>query len=322
MEYSGDDSDCGLQESCSSSSDALSMDVPSEPEAMDVAEVCETQLQASRQEGLLPRTMTWACHLLDVLTQLVPVAELRKTLLAQQTETSFSTYCSGIGCPEIALLCLSRAAEIFGGFEMHVSCSSTCDIDSSCRLVLAKRQGGAHIFQDLFHQFPGWERDANLAPAEQVARLKAFYRPGVACPCSAHAQLCSEPPVDGHVLGSPCQPWSRYGRRLGHSDARTCVFYAWMAKVLVDQPRWGVHENVIGFDVSFMEEILCPVYHIFHFHISPADLGCSLVNRPRLYSVLLHRTKTTAVRDAQARRHVLAGITNYFSIVSSKNFLP
>ena len=197
-----------------SSSEALSMDVQSEPEAVDAAEFC-------RHEASLPWSMTWACQLLGALAELVPLADLKKTFLAQGRQTFFSTYCSGIGCPEIALLCLSRAAEVFGGFEVHVSCSSTCDIDSSCRLVLAKRLPGAHIFQDIFHHFPGWDRDPTLTPSEQVARLKAFYRPGAACPCSAHSQSCSQRPVDGHVLGSPCQPWSAYGRRWGHSDART-----------------------------------------------------------------------------------------------------
>ena len=302
--------------SSASSSGALSMDVASEPEATDVAVVSDTQLQASRQEGLLPWSMTWASHLVCALTELVPVADIKKTFLAQGRQTFFSTFCSGIGCPELALQCLTRAAQIFSSFDVHVSASSACDINSSCRLVLAKRVPGAHIFKDIFHEFPGWARDATLTPSEQVARLKAFYRPGVARPCSAHSQPCLEPPVDGHVLGSPCQPWSAYGRRLRHSDARTCVLYAWMAKVLVDQPRWGVHENVRGFDLSFMEQILSPVYRILHFQISPADLGCSLVKRPRLYSMLLHRTKTTVVRDPEARPRV-AGfflITNIASL--------
>ena len=78
--------------------------------------------------------------------------------------------------------------------------------------------------------------------------------------------------------------------------------------MLVDQPRWGVHENVKGFDLSFLEQTLGPVYRVVHFEISPADLGCSIVRRPRLYSVLLHRRKTTAARDPEAGPH-RAGMT-------------
>ena len=44
----------------------------------------------------------------------------------------------------------------------------------------------------------------------------------------------------------------------------------------------AIHENVIGFDIKILEEILQDLYFIVHIRVSPAMAG-ELVSRVRIY---------------------------------------
>ena len=59
------------------------------------------------------------------------------------------------------------------------------------------------------------------------------------CSIRYHGGDCICADVDGDVSGSPCQPWSRVGKRKGWADERSLVFLAWCVFVKRKPPTWS-----------------------------------------------------------------------------------
>ena len=276
----------------------------------ELPQAVNRQQPVCRQEGLLQQSMTWAVFLLGALTQIMDIGDLQRSYLGQDRQSFYSTHCSGMGCPEMALLFLGKAAQVYGRLRMRLQNAASCDISHRCRNLLQVRTPESHVFSDIFEKFPGWqnipvpENLLNSLPreilhfAQQLYRLRAAYEPGKACVCATHKQCCLEPDViSGDVSGTPCPPWSRMGKRLGWADGRAMVTCAWVAKLLEQKLTWAVHENVSGFDVGALDYALQRQYHICHLSLSPADLGFTLSRRPRLYSILVRKDAVSLVRE-------------------------
>jgi hypothetical protein len=58
----------------------------------------------------------------------------------------------------------------------------------------------------------------------------------------------------------------------------------------VDQPLVAVHENVVGFDVELVRELLGHLYEIVVVKMNPAQLGFWFIWRPRVYTLLFLRS--------------------------------
>ena len=275
----------------------------------ELPQAVNRQQPVCRQEGLLQQSMTWAVFLLGALTQIMNIEDLQRSYLGQDRQSFYSTHCSGMGCPEMALLFLGKATQVYGRLRMHLRNAASCDISHRCRNLLQVRTPESHVFSDIFEKFPGWQNipvpenllnslpRAILPFAQQLYRLRAAYEPGKACVCHTHKQCCLEPDVAGDVSGTPCPPWSRMGKRLGWADGRAMVTVAWIAKLLEKKLTWAIHENVSGFDVAALDYALQQQYHICHLNLSPADLGFTLSRRPRLYSILVRKDAVSLVRE-------------------------
>ena len=71
-----------------------------------------------------------------------------------------------------------------------------------------------------------------------------------------------------------------------------------------DMEIWvEIHENVRGFDVRILEELLGDMYDITAEDVSPQDLGFSFVARPRIYSVLTLRGRIASRGQLTLRGH-------------------
>ena len=111
--------------------------------------------------------------------------------------------------------------------------------------------------------------------------------------------------MDGNITGSPCQPWSRAGKKNGLLDPRSTGLWVWIAWVQTVKPLWAIHENVCGFCTSLIDDALGCSYTIFHIQSDPCHLGFTCIRRPRIYSVLLRKGFVRVVHDLHlAYNHV------------------
>ena len=161
---------------------------------------------------------------------------------------------------------LSSAVNSAWGWNLewqHISC---CDKDPACRQILLRRPGLGCIFDDIAEYSRGllqMMKQQTLDPDEAWEQLQNGFalRQGL---CHQHGQPCKH--VAGHcdISGSPCQPWSRIGKRRGRRDVRFALTLCWILWVLTAMPWVAIHENVIGFDTNVFEELLGAVYGICH----------------------------------------------------------
>ena len=125
--------------------------------------------------------------------------------------------------------------------------------------------------------------------------------------CARHRQKCQPATrnMDGNITGSPCQPWSRAGKKNGLLDPRSTGLWVWIAWVQTVEPLWAIHENVCGFCTSLIDDALGCSYTIFHIQSDPCHLGFTCIRRPRIYSVLLRKGFVRVVHDLHlAYNHV------------------
>ena len=116
--------------------------------------------------------------------------------------------------------------------------------------------------------------------------------------------------MDGNVTGSPCQPWSRAGTKKGVQDPRSIGLWIWIAWVQAVKPLWAIHENVLGFRTSLIDEAVGCSYKVFHIQSDPGHLGFTCIRRPRIYSVLLRKGCVRVVHDLHlAYKHVCAAVS-------------
>jgi len=226
----------------------------------------------------------WPSLLLQALVLVLTAGELHRSLLVFPA-LLLTSHFTGIGTAEIAADALGSAIRQTLDCKVAWSHLSCCDKDPTCRQILCRRPGLGCIFGDIAEYCPRVllqlmkhkSLDSDMA-WEQLQQDFAL-RKG---PCTQHAQSCNH--VAGHcdVSGSPCQPWSRMGKRMGRRDVRFALTMCWILWVLTARPWVAIHENVIGFDRSVFDERLGAVYGIVHIISRPCDMGYHFTSRPHL----------------------------------------
>ena len=83
---------------------------------------------------------------------------------------------------------------------------------------------------------------------------------------------------------------------MSHKD--TVLFLAWCRVVLADLPDIVVFENVIGFDVGLLHDILGAQYCVQAVEMRLEDLDFSGILRPRVYVILARIARVDLDADA------------------------
>ena len=199
-----------------------------------------------------------------------------------------STHFSGIGCAEQAVECVHKAfqellqSKVTAGAVANSSMLrfvSACDVSRSCQKLLMGRS--EHVFGDIKDAFPTLEMPGPDRPvAERWAEAKRAVAT-IARECQSHV-ACRPPTVTVDISGSPCQPWSRAGQRRRLNDGRSDLVLLWAALMLKLEPPVVVHENVSGFPLSVLKDLMQEQYVIHHLPVNPCHVGFTCVSRPRV----------------------------------------
>ena len=139
---------------------------------------------------------------------------------------------------------------------------------------------------------------------ERLDVIKSTLLPPLSAKCGCHG-FCRLADVAGDISGSPCQPWSRFGKRLGWADVRSLPVLIWLARILCTLPHFAIHENVCGFDAEFMRNALSEHYYVYLIKSSTRDFGWGIIRRVRLFRVAVRKTGTRLLADVSERYRAL-----------------
>ena len=243
----------------------------------------------------------WPALLLQALVLVLTVGELHRSLLVFPN-LLLTSHFTGIGTAEVAVQMLSSAVNDAVGCNLAWNFLYCYEKDPTCRQILLQRPGLGCIFGDIAEYSRGLlqlMKQKTLDPDEAWEQLQHDFalRGGF---CHQHQQTCNH--VAGHcdISGSPCQPWSRIGKRRGRHDVRFALTLCWILWVLTARPWVAIHENVVGFDRNIFVERLGAFYGIIHIIVRPADMGYRFTSRPRLFTVLWLKASVAMVHDISA----------------------
>ena len=78
------------------------------------------------------------------------------------------------------------------------------------------------------------------------------------------------------------------------------VFLAWVAWIRKTTPKLVIHENVFGFDIGILKDVLGDLYDIDAIRCHPFHVGFNLIRRPRVYCVLYLKGAIRLVHDVKS----------------------
>lgn len=206
-----------------------------------------------------------------------------------------STHFSGLGTAELAASMITAWSRVIVPAGASISHGYACEWSRSARNVLHRRLPGVCVFTDIRSRIVNLTSELQAADEidfEAAKRCVMNSDVGGHAHCAAHGVQCNVPHCDLDASGSPCPPWSRArkcnkARRRVHKDV--LLFLCWCRIILHDRPRLIIHENVIGFDVGLLRELVGHAYHIVECQMHPSDVGFSFVFRPRVFCFLVLR---------------------------------
>ncbi|CAE7348555.1 unnamed protein product [Symbiodinium sp. CCMP2592] len=205
----------------------------------------------------------------------------------------FSSQCSGIASAEQAYHVLEASLEAVLGWPKQWQQASVCEINAKCIDILKKKvPDDCCIFMDIFESVPAsWDSKLGPAPTiqERWEALCSAWQGNIKLKCRAHGGLCRQKKSTLNVAGTPCQPWSRCGKKLGGNDRRSDVTLAWLCWLLHAQPAVAIHENVVGFDSSIITTCVGSLYSVIILPVKPGNAGFVFAGRPRQFAVLVRK---------------------------------
>jgi hypothetical protein len=264
----------------------------------------------------------WAFIVLEALKSLMPLSVLKGRLLF--SPQALSTHFSGVGTAEQAMRLLQVASlEVFGAALPHVVIS-VCEPSAGCQGVLKQVVSpDACILHNILSRCPGAAR--LFAEAKAAGELKnsveEVWRHLRQSGCTENAGKChhhpggncATPRSTGDISGTPCQLWSSAGKRLATTSHLIILMLTWALWVRWALPLFAVHENVLGFPVSFLEWLLGDLYCMTALQASPGQVGLHFARRTRVYVVLWLDRRVEAKADiADTYAKVIARFSHEF----------
>ena len=243
------------------------------------------EILRSSEEKLesLAEEFRWAFHTFHALVCLVGYGALQSSAVAWTL--ACSTHFSGMGTVEVALSMLSVAATAVLGKPLQLLFLSACETNRKCQSLLQEMLPGCHVFNNILDRVVLCEEtsyDVLLAALPSLRTLPVGF-------CVAHNAFCTFGHAFMDVAGTPCQLWSRKGKRLGRRDRRIVLLIVWCLIHRNANTPLLVHENVMGFDARVLFELMADKYEIRELLVRTREFGFSYIRRPRVYHILALR---------------------------------
>ena len=86
------------------------------------------------------------------------------------------------------------------------------------------------------------------------------------------------------------------GKRRGFAGPTSAAFITWVFLVRRHRPRILVHENVVGFDIRALADLLADLYDYQHLELDPRALGLPVARRRR-YTVFTLKSHVRLARS-------------------------
>ena len=221
-----------------------------------------------------------------------------------------STHFSGVGSAEIAAGMLQSVVQSCFQGAKDLTVRFACELNQHCARVLLLR-GNHCVLKNILDYAPSMPPWSQLSPLSESQRLKLIWECFDASntPCWRSFHLRCQPSLSqnhGDFSGSPCQPWSSYGKGRGWSDPRSLPFLVWLVFI-----RKSFHECTQHFKGQpVVEEFLSDIYYVWALHGQPGDCGIwNFIRRPRLFIILIRKNVWLPGHDVcEAYRRICAVI--------------
>ena len=119
---------------------------------------------------------------------------------------------------------------------------AACENDRVCQRIIQERSGHVHLVADIFHNFASWCSSIPWTDYVDMQRQVQTWPIVDRCPCCGDKR----PEILCDVGGSPCQPHSRAGKRLGRNDPRTIYLLLWCRYHTARRTCFMFHE-ILGY---------------------------------------------------------------------------
>ena len=115
--------------------------------------------------------------------------------------------------------------------------------------------------------------------------------------CIRHQKICQHRVGRLHVAGTPCVSFSSTRPGGEAEDGNTMIrFAAWVSLRRLLQEALIGHENVVGFPLWVLTDLLGDIYDVDEVSLDPDRFGWPS-RRPRVYRLLKHRHKVRRVLE-------------------------
>ena len=317
-DYEGSDEE-GSVSLCSSSDDEGCLGVDGEgtssgPPSAKRARCSVPSLPVAASKADVKSLFSWPRVFLDAIGAILGQAALFASCLFEYSGARMSTHFSGLGSAETAWRMVRSWARITAGRDLALQDGWACEKTKSLQRLLQAGDGPTCVFKNILDRLPDVDDELrNSSTLDYHTTKEAVMRSRVVghASCATHGSQCPVSRTEVNVSGSPGRPWPKKtraveagGPRRNHKDI--LLFLAWCRIIREDKPGIVIHENVRGFDVRILEELLGDLYDITAEDVSPHDLGFSFIARPRIYSVLTLRGRIERTTDVQGLYRAVA----------------
>jgi len=208
---------------------------------------------------------------------------------------TMSTCFSGIGCPEVTLGCITHGLRQFVDSNVpDPPHEFACDMRGANREELMMLTGSdCCIFGNVEDFLPEalqvLKSEAHRMELDDLSAI--FSRQNSVLDtgfCWRHKQRCTCRRATVHVAGPPCPAFSSLGKHQGAVGPLLLPLMIWTAHRALIEEDFILHENVPGFPVQLLIDMLGSKYSISTQLVQVADLG-QPVDRLRRWTWLTHK---------------------------------
>ena len=231
---------------------------------------------------------------------------LQESMLWSGAPLSVSSSFSGVAGPEVALRYLAAAGPRWQLPTVQFSLMRCFEYKADCQKFLRRNFEPVHMHSDLLGVLPK-STQKEVAEIEKTVMepfsswhdviMQSDVLPRI--PCLTHELgICPLEHTDIELACPVCVDYSRRNRnRLGRNGPHSKSLLAWAKMMRTVQPSLIFNENSDQFDDDILPYLLGDIYTILRLEVSPRDIGHKSLNRPRAYTILVHKGKCEIVGD-------------------------